>query len=141
MSKKEKQTTIAVDREVREALRKLGKGNPPNQVIRNLLRGITDVYVEFVLIDNELPVSHTAVFQMGEDSKSLYFWNGETLAPITVEEVQARLKQPKPNMTITREDAKIIYKYLPGRQLPNLPMPEKEIQAIKRFEQCLEKKE
>ena len=119
-----KLTTIAIDEEVQKAIDAFRKGKYTyNEVLRrHFLQDITEVYLEFKTIDNDLPDLHTAVFQLGENTDSLYFWDGKELEPITIVETNALVKQPKPNMTITREDAgHIIY------ALTNLPGPMKKI--------------
>lgn len=118
-------TTIAIDVKIQKELNKLRKGRETyNDVLRRLIHGISDVFVEFVLVDNELPQSHTIVFQLGEDTKSLYFWDGQNIQPITVDDAQKLLKQPKPNMTLTKEEIEIVadfmmifYKDLSGEKL------------------------
>ena len=77
-------------------------------VIQRLLRGQTDVYIELLAIDNELPQLHTATFQLGEDTNSIYFWDGQITKTTTLEEANKKLKEPKPNITITLEEAKNI---------------------------------
>ena len=108
MSKDEKRvfTTIAVDVETRKTLSKLAdKGESVNDAIRRLIQSQVDVYVDFVLVDNELPQLHTVAFQLGEDKHSVYYYDGENIQPTTLAQVQKMAKQPKPNMIITRGDA------------------------------------
>jgi len=126
-------TTIAIDKNVQKILSRLKRGfETYNDVIRRLIESRVDVYVEFVLIDNELPQTHTAVFQMGEDSQSVYFFNGSDIQPITIEKTQELLKQPKPNMTITREEARILYGHF------DYPTDTKEEKIAERIEKFLE---
>lgn len=109
----EELTTIQVDKETRDFLESKKRGKEGiYKVVRRLVQGISDVYVEFVLIDNELPRTHTAVFQMGENSQSLYFFDGSLPAgrqcnPIDLEKVQELIKQPKPNFTMNRKEAEL----------------------------------
>lgn len=108
-------TTIQVDTETRAYLESKKHGREGvYKVVRRMIQGISDVYIEFVLVDNELPRTHTAVFQMGENSQSLYFFDGSLPAgrqcnPIDPEKVQELIKQPKPNITLTREEAQKIF--------------------------------
>lgn len=133
-------TTIAIDLKVQKELNKLRKGRETyNDVVQRLIYGVSDVYVEFVLVDNELPQSHTVVFQLGEDTKSLYYWDGQNVQPITVKEAQKLLKQPKPNMTVTKEEAQILSCYIaPLSELPNMPIPENHIPTLERLKKFLE---
>lgn len=98
--KKRDLTTIALHRDTKKVLDSLKKGTKdcPEKVIQRLIHGITDVYVELVLVDNELPQTHTVVFQLGTDKESLYYWNGQSIVPITLAQVQKLLKQPKPDL-------------------------------------------
>lgn len=106
LPEKPKKTTIAIDVSVQKKLDKLKKGRDTyNDIVRRLVDHIADVYVEFILIDNELPHTHTVVFQLGEDVESLYHWNGKALKTITIGETQKLLRQSKPNIMITRHEA------------------------------------
>lgn len=95
-----------------------------DSVVQRLLRGVHDVYVELISIDNELPQLHTVTFQLGEDKDSLYFWNGESTKQITLEEANKKMKEPKPNITFTLAEVKEILdcdRRLRGEGLQNLP--------------------
>ena len=110
MSRGSETTTIGVKRDTHKKLMDLKHPHEDfDNIINRLLNRNVDVYLEFTLIDNELPQTHTAVFQLGEDSKSLYFYNGESVKPINLDEVQKLLKQPQPNMTITKEEARLLH--------------------------------
>lgn len=86
---------VGVDLKVKTALHKLKKsGESDCDVIRRLIQGTYDVFFQFILIDNELPMSHTAVFQLGSDADSLYHWDGKNTHTITVEDVQKLAKKP-----------------------------------------------
>ena len=95
--RKQKITTVAIHPETRKKLEtfKINLKDTPDKIINRLMNGVTDVYVEFVLIDNELPQSHTAVFQLGTDKESLYHWTGQETKPITLAGAQKLLKAPK----------------------------------------------
>lgn len=118
MSKaKNKTTTIQVYLDVKEKLEQFRRGRDSyNDVIRKLIQGTQEVYVEFILVDNELPQLHTVVFQLGEDADSLYYYDGKQIKPITLEETQELMKKPKATMTITPEEAHAI-----ANDLVNLP--------------------
>lgn len=109
-----KKTTIAIDVDVQKELDSLRKSKTDtyNTILKRLIQGITDVYTEFVLIDNELPQLHTVVFQLGTDPESLYFYDGKTIQPIMLQDTQKLMKQPKPNMTITKEEVDLIIEHL-----------------------------
>lgn len=106
LAPKKRFTTIAISMKTQEALNKLKQVKEDYEdVVNRLLQGSVDVYTEFVLIDNELPQLHTAVFQLGEDVDSLFYWDGKPpMRPITLKEANALMKQPKSNMTITKKD-------------------------------------
>ena len=86
---------ISVDLKVKTALHHLKKqGETDNDVITRLLQGVHDVFFQLILVDNDLPMGHTAVLQLGTDADSLYYWDGQMMKPITVEEVQKLAKKP-----------------------------------------------
>jgi hypothetical protein len=113
---KRKKTTIEVDRELVEFLdqQRRGKGESNNAVLSRLLAGSADVYVGLLLVDNELPITHTVAFQLGEKPDSIYFYDGSKessnlfYSSVTREFVQQLLKQPAPNMTITIDEARYL---------------------------------
>ena len=107
MQKKSKTTTIAITWDAHKRLKNLMKsGDDYDAIIKQLLNNQVDVYTEFILIDNELPQLHTVVFQLGDNKDSLFYFDGERIQTITLAETQKMMKQPKPNMTITREEVK-----------------------------------
>jgi len=109
-SKKE-MTTIAVSKETAKELKDLEKGSDDYEaVIRKLLAGVTDVYVEFISIDNDFPRLHEAIIKMGVEADNFYFWDGIIFRPVSKWDVGDRWRRPKPNMTITREEAEAIKK-------------------------------
>jgi len=85
---------VKVDLRNKTALHKLKKpGESDNDVITRLIQGVQDVFFQFILIDNELPMTHTAVFQLGTEPNSLYYWDGKDTKTITIEEVQELTKK------------------------------------------------
>jgi hypothetical protein len=96
-----------------------------DNIVSRLISQTIDVYHEFTLIDNELPQLHTCVFQLGEDSESLYYWDGKTIKPTTLEAVNEIMKKPKPNMTITREQAKLLYAMIEHSEHYNITLKSK----------------
>ena len=98
-------TTIAISVENAAELNRQKRGfDSYDDVLSRLFTNQADVYTEFVLIDNELPQLHTCVFQLGEDNKSLYYWNGQAIAPISLADSNKLLKQPKHNITLTKKE-------------------------------------
>jgi len=96
-------TTIAISLKNRDKLNAMRKGfENYDAIITRLINATVDVYHEFILIDNELPSLHTCVFQLGDDSGSLYRFDGSTIEPITKEQANRLMKQPKPNFTKTK---------------------------------------
>ena len=77
-------------------------------VVNRLINGITDVFVDFILVDNELSQTHTIVFQLGENKESLYFFDGQIVKPTTLAETQKLLKQIKPFLVLSSEEAKTL---------------------------------
>lgn len=132
-------TTIQIDSDFKSDLDKIRKGRESyNALLKRIVSGIGDVYINFHLIDNELPITHTVVFQLGENSQSLYFYDGhedinpqQFANPITAEEVQKLLKEPRPNMSISVAEARDIlecfdehllnYKRQVGKGYPESP--------------------
>lgn len=113
MPSTQKLKTIAVTQKVWDALNHLKKAQEPFYRIieRLILQSVVDVCLDFKLVDNELPLSHTIVFQLGDDPDSLYLFDGSKPGdpqPVTTDKVQELLKQPKPNMAITKADAILI---------------------------------
>uniref|UniRef100_A0A6M3K4B7 Uncharacterized protein n=1 Tax=viral metagenome TaxID=1070528 RepID=A0A6M3K4B7_9ZZZZ len=102
--------TIAFTEETHKRIVDLKMPYDPNYeaVIKRLIDNVGAVYFEPVLVDNELPQTHTIVFQLGEDKTSLYLFDGEKISPITLDVVQMMVKQPKPNITINCEDASLL---------------------------------
>jgi hypothetical protein len=99
-------TTIALTLDTKEQLRhKLANSQDSfDSVVNRLLNGITDVYVEFLAIDNELPQTHTVILQLGNDKNSLYFWDGEKITPVTIEDAQKLIKMPSSRVTVDLQD-------------------------------------
>jgi hypothetical protein len=104
--KEEEPTTIQISRKVHTQLAnlKLRWNTSFNDTITRLLNNQTDVFFSMLLIDNELPQTHTAVFQLGEDKNSLYFFDGKDSAPITIEETQKKLKEAMPLLALTQDE-------------------------------------
>jgi predicted CopG family antitoxin len=124
----QKLKTIAVSPEVWEILDHMKKPRESfNKVIKHLLSESTvDVVIDFKLVDNELPLTHTIVFQLGDDPDSLYLFDGSKPGdpqPITTEKVQELLKHPKPNLTLSLKDVTTIYE----DALANLPAEIREL--------------
>lgn len=109
MTKQEQdgKTTIQIDTSLQTELNKLRKWRTDtyNTIIQRLLTGLSHVYVEFVLVDNELPQTHTVIFQIGEDPRNIFIWKGAKCEQIAIEEVQKLLKQSKPTLSVTRKEA------------------------------------
>ena len=104
-------TTIQIDSDNQKALSEMFTNNKDtyNNVISRLINNIADVKVDLIAIDNELPQLHTAIFQLGEDKESIYYFDGQTFKPITLKEANSFRRQPTLNMTITKEEAKSLY--------------------------------
>lgn len=120
-------TTIAIDVECAKMLNamKTRSSETYNEVVRRLI-GIGDdeyeIYMEFILVDNEYPRLHTAVFQLGENKDKLFFFNGYQSNPISTGEVAALMKKPKPTFLLSRTEAELVYKHLANKTiLPSLP--------------------
>lgn len=139
MSTREK-TTIQIDKELQTRLQTMMHlGDTYNKLIRDiLLNKQQEIYVEIILVDNELPQSHTVILQIGEDKRNLYHYTGEKINPIELDEVQKLLKQPKPNMTITREDAKLILDCCSIVEYPEKKVEKWSDNIIERLEKFLE---
>ena len=107
MPKKTKTTTIAVEVKVQKILEGLKRGRDDyNDVIKRLLgESQGEIYAEFILVDNELAQLHTCVFQLGEDKDALFFFDGQFIKPITLEETNKLMKQPKPNISFNVKEA------------------------------------
>lgn len=133
-AQKQKTTTIQVDLEVRDFLHNNKRGREDyNDVLRRLITGRIDVYIEFILVDNELPQTHTVLFQLGENTDSFYFFDGRKpvrpghyAVPVTLEEAQKLLKVPKPNMTINWKEA-ALFRLLLQEEFPRLKVLESKI--------------
>lgn len=101
-------TTIALSlptkAELKERLQ--GPGDSYEGLVKRLVNGITDVYVEFLAIDNELPQTHTVIMQLGNDVNSLYYWDGEKNIPITIQSAQQLIKKPSRYVCVDLEDFK-----------------------------------
>jgi hypothetical protein len=94
MAKNIEMTTIAISAQNKNLLQKLKRGYDTfDDVISRMVNDQADIYLEFVLIDNELPHRHSAVFQLGEDKNSLYYFNGEEIHTFTVEEANKIIKE------------------------------------------------
>ena len=114
-------TTIAVDHETRAKLESMKQGREDvGDVVERLAAGQIDVYVEFILVDNELARTHTALFQLGEDVDSLYFFDGGKCNPIKIEDAQKLTKNPNPNITFTKEEALTIREHFPKFDLQSV---------------------
>lgn len=102
----EEPTTIQISRKIHTQLAnlKLRWNVGFNDAITRLLNNQTDVFFEMLLIDNELPRTHTAVFQLGEDKDSLYFYDGKDSTPIIIDEVQKKLKEAVPLLALTPDE-------------------------------------
>jgi hypothetical protein len=102
-------TTIQVDKAIqRQLAQRKQSGENYNHVLQRLLSQETNVWVELILVDNELPQTHTVVLQLGEDPRNLYYFNGVAVKPVTLDAVQQLTKQPKPNITISRAEARAL---------------------------------
>lgn len=111
MSKKElEKTTIQVTRKLQGQLSEFKHHSREsfNDVIQRFVDGATDVYVEMILVDNELSQSHSVVFQLGGDQRNLFIADINGIRQIELNEVQKLVKQAKPILGITREEAERI---------------------------------
>jgi predicted CopG family antitoxin len=114
---KSKVTTIALCKKNYASLEKFKRSRESfDDVVARLINNQVDVTVEVIMVDNELPQLHTIVFQLGEDTDSLYHWNGKTMLPIKVEQANEIMKQPKPNITFTREEIRRLYDEIVDQQ-------------------------
>lgn len=104
-------TTIAISVENQKGLEAMKRGRESfDEVISRLKDNQFDVFVEFLLIDNELPSLHTAAFQCGTDTDSVFYFDGmHQPRQSTPEEINNLMKQSKPNITFSMEDAGILY--------------------------------
>lgn len=102
-------TTIALTKEHAAALNKMKRNwdESYDNILDRLFINQVDVWVEFLLIDNELPQLHTAVFQLGDDKTSLYYWDGSEMKPFSLEESNKLMKQPKDilSLSLSRKEA------------------------------------
>lgn len=105
-AKPKNMTTIAVSKKNAKRIAEMERGfEDYDAVITRLLNNQADVNFELIMVDTELPQLHTLVFQLGDDPGSLWFFNGAKCVPITLEESNKLLKQPKPNLTVNRGEA------------------------------------
>ena len=89
---KPKMTTIAISQKNADSLRKMIHGREDyNDVLTRLIADSVDVWVDVIMVDGQLPQLHTVVFQLGEDKHSLYYYNGERMEPLSLEEANALL--------------------------------------------------
>lgn len=102
-------TTIAISRENQKALNAKRRGfEDYNAIVGRLLDGEGETWAELIMIDNEIPQLHTCVFQLGENALCYYHWDGRSIKQISFEETNKLMKQPKPTLTITRDEAELI---------------------------------
>jgi hypothetical protein len=102
---KSEMTTIAISRTNQNLLNSMRRGfEDYNAIVTRLIEGQTFTYTEIISIDGELPFLHTCTIQLGEDAKCLNYWNGQNWKEISFEEANKLMKQPKPNVTLTREE-------------------------------------
>lgn len=148
LPKKTKTTTIAVEVKVQKILEGLKRGREDyNDVIKRLLgESQGEIYAEFILVDNELAQLHTCVFQLGEDKDALFFFDGQFIKPITLEETNKLMKQPKPILAITREEARVLHNYHEGEDISKLGKlpewdPDKLLKVLNRITDFLEVQE
>jgi hypothetical protein len=135
-------TTIAISVANQKELNKLRKGRESyDDVLSRLVNNQFDIYVEFLSIDNELPQLHNAAFQCGEDADSVFFFDGiHASRPSSLEEINKLVKQPKPNMVITREEAgRIVFELTGAKNSESQKIRERLIAFLK--EKPLEKPE
>ena len=113
-------TTIAISRTNQAKLNKMRRGfEDYNAIITRLVAGEIDTWTEIIAIDNELPHLHTCIFQLGEGAECFYYWDGKNLRQLSFEDANKLMKQPKPNMTITRDEAEALKEH-PSVGLHNL---------------------
>ena len=105
-------TTIAVSKKNNAKIQTLKRGGSADDVVSRLLNSQADVYTEFILIDNDLPQLHTCVFQLGDDVASLFLWNGVTIEPVSLDQANKLMKQPKPCFSMPLEDVKRVVSIL-----------------------------
>jgi hypothetical protein len=87
-------TTIAINVEIAEALNQLKRGRDSySDVLKRFIDNQADVWVDFILIDNELPQLHTVVIQLGEQKESLYYFDGQNIKKYSLEEANALMKK------------------------------------------------
>ena len=108
--KAESMTTIAVCMANWQVLNNRKRGRESfDDVLKRLFRGEVDIEVSVIAVDNELPQLHTLILQLGDDPKSLYHFGGKDFEPITLDEANKKMKSPKPNLTISKEQAEVIF--------------------------------
>jgi len=113
-------TTIAISRTNQNILNSMRRGfEDYNAIVTRLLAGQTEMWTEIIAVDNELPYLHTCILQLGEHAEKLHYWDGQNFREITFEEANKTMKQPKPNMTITRDEAEGLVEH-PSVGLHNL---------------------
>jgi hypothetical protein len=102
-------TTIAISRTNQNCLNAMRKGfEDYDSIVTRLISGGPDIYTELIGIDAELPCLHTCILQLGEDAKKYHYWNGENWREISFEDANKMMKQPKPNITLTRTETQQI---------------------------------
>jgi hypothetical protein len=111
-------TTIAISVENQKELDKMRRGRESfDDILSRLMSGQFDFYIEFLLIDNELPSLHTAAFQLGTDTDSVFYFDGQhSPRESTPQEINRFMKFPKPTFTLTREEVRHIF---PMIQIPD----------------------
>jgi DNA replication protein DnaD len=112
-------TTIAISRTNQNILNSMRRGfEDYNAIVTRLLAGQTETWTEIIAIDNELPYSHTCILQLGEKAEKLHYWNGQDFREITFEEATKTMKQPKPNITLTKDELYFLLSHdiIPVRQ-------------------------
>jgi hypothetical protein len=101
-----KLTTIAVSVENKNELDKMRRGRESfDDIVSRLVNGQFDLFIEFLFIDGELPYLHNAAFQAGTDADSVFYFDGmHPPRPSTPEEITGLMKQPKPSISLSREE-------------------------------------
>jgi hypothetical protein len=105
-----KMTTIAISVANQQELAKMRRGREPfDDILSRLVNSQFDVFIEFLLIDHELPSLHTAAFQCGTDTDSVFYFDGlHPPRPSTPQEINKFMKQPRPNFVLTSEEASYV---------------------------------
>ncbi len=73
-------TTIWVRRSTLAQLDEVGKrGETPDDILRRVLSGVGEVWVDVLAVDGDSPARHTVLFKMGDFP---YMWDGDKFAPV-----------------------------------------------------------